>query len=70
MNIIDKSEEYFFRALLKDLKKATKEKQRLLKSSDKERWEDIQHVSRRKDTLECIFVYKIKCDLTNDYKNV
>ena len=27
----------FFRALLKDLKKATKEKQRLLKSSDKER---------------------------------
>ena len=28
---------FFFRALLKDLKKATKEKQRLLKTSDKER---------------------------------
>ena len=36
-SFMDQSEDCFFRALLKDLKKATKEKQRLLKSSDKER---------------------------------
>merc|ERR1712088_600404 len=35
------------RALLKDLKKATKEKQRLLKSSDKERKCHVEDVSSR-----------------------